>query len=229
MDEDDDGLFARPSAKAEFKFIDFQIAAIRILGRIGNQRALPALEALVHAPPGPVSFDPDGRKASALQAICALTGTKVVADHIRNIATLDSKLIIEIGRLGGDLTRALLDAVERLVDDGRTLDAKAVWAIGTLGPQAIPTVEKILHTEGAAAKAAAQALSSLLDRDAKSVETRILEQIEGLEGFPVRVKSHDDCGVFGEADIQLDLAPIRQLARQELLRRGREKHGVWSS
>jgi HEAT repeat protein len=68
----------------------------------------------------------------------------------------------------------------------------------------------------------ARMLASLLTSTAEKMETEHLRAIADLKNFISLQRQTDDCGnVVGHAEQPMDIAYIRQLARQELLRRER--------
>jgi HEAT repeat protein len=218
------------SIQAHHRFIHYAIGA---LGDIADARAVGSLCSKLR------NLDAEVREAAAhalasigdpraVDPLCAaLNYPPTRQDHFHSHAD-DARgaAARALGRIGDaravdPLCVALVDplSAEGLDSAVRERRREAAWGLGELGdPRAIdPLCEALRDKDLDVRKKSLEALGEILSRSSNKASPKNLKRVAELENIVIEMKS-DGEGFFG-GWISTDCAQVRQLARQELVRR----------
>ena len=193
-----------------------QEAVAGALVKIGNAAVEPLIAALKD----------DRRQEKAAKVLGEIGDVRAVEALIAVLKEGYSVRRAAVEALGKIGDRRAVEPLSALVKDR---DEKAVEVLGKIkDARAIaPLIEYAKYDEGRAetepkAQTAIWALREVLEAAAKDASTDDLREAAGLENL-ARLRSSDWCaGRDNPYEVTIDCAQIRQLARQELIRRGLE-------
>jgi HEAT repeat protein len=199
-------------------------AAVKGLGQLRDARAVPALAALLR-PPADGDYD---LATEAAEGLALIGDRRAVEPLVRALGRLPGPVAVALGQLGD--ARAVPPLLALLaVPDRSPWEARkaAVEALAKLG--AVEAVRPLAEAsrDGYLARAAVTAMAGLAETAAGRIPDdglRALARLEDRTQFGWRQVDYG-CSTHSEIDPALrepvDASRVRQLARQELARRGR--------
>ncbi len=201
------------------KDLSVRTRAVEALGRIADVRVVEALLAAFKA-----KYDAQQAEEKALTRIINAKSAQSLGVWPRDEDLLLERVIIAnvLGQIGG---KQAIEALEAALKDAEEQIRQAAAAVlGQIGAvRAVgPLVELLYVGRDSDLDAAIEALLTILKSAAMDIATEDLRQLAGLASV-VRLKAQYSRNLYiGDKTIPVDCSHLKQLAQQELIRRGLE-------